>query len=81
MNHEQRSLYLAIVLLPAGATGLLVMPVSIHRAVFGHREKQTLARVASRVARVGLARLALLVVLWAIVPMAVRLRGNRDTGR
>lgn len=110
LNHEQRSLYLAVVLLSAGATGLLVMPVSIHRAVFGHREKQTLVRVASRVAQAGLALLALalagvvalifdvvegrpaaivagaaalvlLVALWAIVPMAVRLRGHRDTGR
>lgn len=59
LNHEQRSLYLIIVLLSAGATGLLVMPVSIHRAVFGHRAKETLVRVANRVAQAGIALLAL----------------------
>ncbi len=104
----QRWLYLVVVLLSTGATGLLVMPVSIHRAVFRHREKQVLVRVASRVAQAGLgllalavagvvtlifdvvegrtagivagaATFALLVVLWAIVPAAVRLRGRRDT--
>ncbi|WP_261569560.1 DUF6328 family protein [Frankia gtarii] len=110
LSHEQRWLYLAVVLLSVGATGLLVMPVSIHRAVFRHREKEALVRVASRVAQAGLALLALavagvialifdvveghtagvvagtavfalLVILWAIVPVAVRLRGRRDTGR
>ncbi|CAJ60361.1 MULTISPECIES: DUF6328 family protein [Frankia] len=110
LEHEQRWLYLAVVALSVGATGVLVMPVSIHRAVFRHREKEALVRVASRVAQAGLALLALavagaialifdvvegrvagvtagtatftlLVILWAIVPAAVRLRGRRDVGR
>ncbi|MCK9877040.1 DUF6328 family protein [Frankia sp. Ag45/Mut15] len=110
LNHEQRVLYLVIVVLSAGATGLLVMPVSMHRAVFGRREKGALVHIASRVAQAGIALLALalsgvvalifdvvegrtaaiiagamalvlLVVLWAVVPLAVRLRGRRTTGR
>ncbi len=110
LEDEQRWLYLVVVALSVGATGVLVMPVSIHRAVFRHREKEALVRVASRVAQAGLALLALavtgavalifdvvegrtagiaastatfalLMVLWALIPAAVRLHGRRDMGR
>ncbi|HEY3750414.1 MAG TPA: DUF6328 family protein [Pseudonocardiaceae bacterium] len=109
LSDEQRWLYLTVVLLSVGATGLLVMPVSIHRAVFRQREKEALVQVASRVAQIGLALLALattgivtlifdvveshtagivagtatlavLAILWAVVPGAVRLHGHHDDG-
>ena len=102
LSNEQKSLYLVIVLLTVSATGLLIMPVSLHRAVFRRKEKETLIRVANRLAQVGVALFAVavsgvvllifdvvrgapagwiaggctfvvLVVLWAVVPAAIRL--------
>ncbi|MGF7238860.1 MAG: DUF6328 family protein [Frankia sp.] len=61
LSDHQRWLYLVVVLLSVAATGLLVMPVSIHRAVFRRREKEILVQVASRVAQAGLALLALAI--------------------
>lgn len=102
----QHRLYLTVVMLSVLATGLLLTPVSIHRAVFRHGEKQALVRVADEMAKAGLAVLALAIagvvtlifdvvesraaavgfgvgtlaltaVLWAAVPVTVRLRGRR----
>jgi hypothetical protein len=61
LSDGQRWLYLVVVLLAVAATALLLTPVSIHRAVFRHREKQALVVVADRVAKVGLAVLALAI--------------------
>ncbi|WP_035922323.1 DUF6328 family protein [Frankia sp. QA3] len=57
----QEWLYLAVVLLSILATGLLIMPVSLHRALFRKQEKETLVQVANRLAQVGLAILALAI--------------------
>jgi Family of unknown function (DUF6328) len=61
LDTAQKRLYLAVVLLSIGATGLLLMPVSVHRAVFRHEEKAALVTVANRTAQAGLALLALAV--------------------
>jgi hypothetical protein len=61
LSAGQRWLYLVVVVLSVAATGLLVAPVSIHRAVFRRREKEALVEIASRVAQAGLALLALAV--------------------
>jgi len=61
LTHNQKWLYLTVVMLSVGATGLLVMPVSLHRAVFRRQEKETLIQVANLLAQAGLALLALTV--------------------
>jgi len=61
LTDAQEWLYLAVVLLSVTATGLLVMPVSLHRAMFRRREKETLVRMANRIAQAGLATFALAV--------------------
>lgn len=61
LDTAQKWLYLAVVLLSVGATGLLLMPVSVHRAVFRHEEKGALVALANRTAQAGLALLALAV--------------------
>jgi hypothetical protein len=108
ISHAQRVIYLVVVLLSIGATGFLVMPVAVHRAVFRKHEKDSLVRVADLMAKLGLALLALavsgvvllifdvvvgagagigfglgtlgvLLVLWAVVPLIIRMRGSGDT--
>jgi hypothetical protein len=61
LTDAQEWLYLAVVLLSVTATGLLVMPVSLHRAMFRKKEKETLVRMANRIAQAGLATFALAV--------------------
>ena len=101
---NQKVVYLVVVLLSVAATGVLIAPVAVHRAVFRRNEKARLVDLAARLATVGLALLAtavtgvvlliflvtvgpgagvvagvgvgiLLVVLWAVVPLAARRRG------
>jgi hypothetical protein len=57
----QEGVYLAVVSMSVTATGLLVMPVSLHRAMFRRKEKETLVRMANRIAQAGLAVFALAV--------------------
>ncbi len=54
LDNTQTWVYLVVVLLAVAATGLLVMPVSLHRAVFRRQEKETLINIANRLAQVGL---------------------------
>jgi len=61
ITHAQRNVYLAVVLLSVAATGILIAPVALHRAVFQRHEKQKLVDVAARLAVVGLFVLALAV--------------------
>ncbi len=61
ISHAQRVIYLVVVLLSIGATGFLVMPVAVHRAVFRQHEKGSLVVVADLMAKIGLALLALAV--------------------
>jgi hypothetical protein len=72
LDAGQRGVYLVAVCLSIVATGLLVAPVAVHRAVFRHHEKSVLVTVGDRAARAGLAMLALavsdvLVFIFSIV--------------
>jgi O-antigen/teichoic acid export membrane protein len=61
LRDYQRALYLIAVGLSVLATGLLVAPVAVHRAVFRHHEKERLVAVADRAARAGLVLLGLAI--------------------
>ncbi|WP_007514364.1 MULTISPECIES: DUF6328 family protein [Pseudofrankia] len=61
LSSVQRTLYLVVVLLAVAATGLLLMPVSLHRAVFRRHQKELLIQAANAMAQAGLALLALAV--------------------
>src|SRR5271155_4833947 len=47
LNHGQRDLYLASLVLAAGATALLGGPVAYHRLVFRRGQKERLIRAAN----------------------------------
>ncbi len=53
--------FLVVVLVAAIATGLLIAPVSLHRALFGRRRKNETVAVAHRLAQFGLVALLLAV--------------------
>jgi hypothetical protein len=61
LTTAQRTVYLVVVLLAVAATGLLLMPVSLHRAVFRRHQKELLIRAANGLAQAGLTLLALAV--------------------
>ncbi len=61
LSDDQRVFYLALVLLAAITTGLMVAPVSLHRMLFRRRAKSALVTEADRFLRVGLVFLALTV--------------------
>ena len=58
---NQKVVYLVVVLLSVGATGVLIAPVALHRAVFQRHEKARLVHLAAQLAELGLALLALAV--------------------
>jgi hypothetical protein len=58
ISSDERRLYLAVVLLAVAATGVLIAPVALHRAVFQRHEKQQLVHAAARLAELGLLLLA-----------------------
>ncbi|MCL2595321.1 MAG: DUF6328 family protein [Promicromonosporaceae bacterium] len=57
----QRGLYLVLVGVAATTTGLVIAPVSIHRALFRKRRKPVVVREADHLMRVALVMLGLLV--------------------
>jgi hypothetical protein len=61
LSENQEWLYLAVVALSITAIGLLVTPVSLHRAMFRKKEKETLVVIANRLAQAGLAVFTLAV--------------------
>ena len=61
LSSGQHLTYLVAVCLSVIATGLLVAPVAVHRAVFQRHEKAELVKVGDRAARAGLVFLALAV--------------------
>lgn len=74
---NQKVVYLVVVLLSVAATGVLIAPVAIHRAVFRRNEKVRLVDLAARLATLGLALLAtavagvvVLIFLVAVGPGA-----------
>src|SRR5947209_3566362 len=79
---NQKVVYLVVVLLSVSATGMLIAPVAIHRAVFRRNEKTRLVDLAARLASLGLALLAaavagvvVLIFLVAVSPLAGVLAG------
>ncbi len=72
LTGTQRGMFLIAVALAAVATGLLVAPVSWHRLLFRHQEKDALVAVANGQAKAGICVLALAIVavvllVWDIV--------------
>jgi Family of unknown function (DUF6328) len=61
LSQGQRDLYLAILVLDAVATALLLAPVAYHRLVFRQGRKEALVRAASVMAIAGLAVVGLAV--------------------
>jgi hypothetical protein len=72
-----RQEYLATLLVTAAATALLIAPVTMHRILFRQGLKPQLVTVADRLAKVGLACLALAVLL--AVFLIVSVVSARDT--
>jgi hypothetical protein len=57
----QRGLYLALVIVAALTTGLMLVPVSLHRRLFRHHVKDTLVADGDRIVKAALASIALLI--------------------
>lgn len=62
LDDVQVTAYLILVCLSVLATGFLIAPVSLHRAVFGRRVKAELVSQADTLARAGIATLGLALV-------------------
>ena len=69
LDHSQRVLYQASLLLAAGATALLTGPVAYHRIVFRRHEKRRLLAVSNALALCGLTAVALAIsaAVWLVV--------------
>jgi hypothetical protein len=65
--------YLVVVVLAMVSTGLLIAPVSFHRAVFRRQEKEWLVLAAHWSARIGLALMSIAMagVVWLIFSVVV----------
>jgi hypothetical protein len=61
-DHWERAMFIAALLLSAGATVCLIAPVAYHRALFARRLKRQVVLVASRFAILGLGLLGLAIV-------------------
>jgi O-antigen/teichoic acid export membrane protein len=61
LTSDQRNLYLVVVACAITATGLLIAPVSYHRVLFRHHEKDRLVGAADTLAKAGLVFLALAI--------------------
>ena len=66
-----RQEYLATLLVTAAATALLIAPVTMHRILFRQGLKPELVTVADRLAKIGLACLALAVLLAVFLIVSV----------
>lgn len=72
LTDTQRGVFLSASMLAALATGLLVAPVSSHRALFRRHEKDVLVEAADRLAKAGIAVLgvavaAVILLVWDVV--------------
>jgi uncharacterized protein DUF6328 len=61
LNHAQRGLYVASLLLAAISTALLLAPVAYHRLVFRQHQKEQLIKDANILAILGLAAVGLAI--------------------
>jgi hypothetical protein len=62
LDDWERAMFIAALLLSAGATVCLIAPVAYHRALFARRLKHQVVLVASRFAILGLGLLGLAIV-------------------
>jgi hypothetical protein len=61
LNHAQRGLYVASLLLAATSTALLLAPVAYHRLLFRQHRKEQLVKDANALAILGLAAVGLAI--------------------
>ncbi len=61
LDQYQVIVYLALVVASVTATGLIVAPVSVHRALFRKQMKRNIVTLADRITRAALAVLALVI--------------------
>ncbi|MFD7021588.1 DUF6328 family protein [Promicromonospora sukumoe] len=61
LDRYQVTVYLALVVASVTATGLIVAPVSVHRALFRKQMKRNIVTLADRITRAALAVLALVI--------------------
>lgn len=78
MDGFQRDLYVVLVALSAIATILALAPVGMHRALFGHRRKPELVRIASRIVRIDLMVIGALTI--GVTTLIVDFTVNRTAG-
>ncbi|MDF2560993.1 MAG: sodium:proton antiporter [Microbacterium sp.] len=78
MDEFQRDLYVVLVALAAVATILALAPVGMHRALFGHRRKPDLVRMASRIVRLDLIVIGALTI--GVTTLIVDFTVNRTAG-
>ena len=73
LSTAQEADYLAVVVLAVIATGLLIAPVSFHRAVFRQQQKEWLVLAAHWSARLGLAVMSITIagVVWLVFSVVV----------
>ena len=71
LDSYQRGLYLVLISLAVATTGVLVAPVSVHRAVFRKGLKTSLVTASDRLTRLGLLMLGLVVTGTAVLAFDV----------
>lgn len=71
LDGYQRTLYLVLVVLSVLTTGVLVSPVSVHRALFQRGLKRPLVATSSRIARIALVLLGLVITGTAMLAFDV----------
>jgi hypothetical protein len=71
LDRGQKGLYLALVLVAALAVGLNMLPVMLHRRVFGEHVKQRVVEVGHLVAQAVIVAIGLLVVGMATLIFSV----------
>lgn len=78
MDELQRDVYVVLVSLAAVATILALAPVGMHRALFGHRRKPDLVRIAARIVRIDLVVIGALTI--GVTTLIVDFTVNRTAG-
>jgi hypothetical protein len=71
LDPVQKGLYLALVLVAALAVGVNMLPVMLHRRVFGEHVKQRVVEVGHLVAQIVIAAIGVLVVGMATLIFSV----------
>ena len=75
LNHAQRGLYIAALLLAATAIALLLAPVAYHRLVFRKHRKQQLVKDANTLAILGLASVGLAISACVLLVVSYVAKG------